>query len=292
MLDSSGNEVKFGHRVSGTIYFHCGKGLYLRQIAESRCHNGNWIPTIARDPPCLLVFPSLTELSESQCSRQAVCSRGNCETCGIQTVNDHVPWHAAIYVDDKYICRGTILSNMHIVTELACVAYYNVGQLRIVAGSVRPYADEPCPQVTTVRRMEVLAETDKQFALLEIDNQLRYNDFVRSICMDSAVNAATEANSIVYEIEWIVSRDNGNQLKLSLLNVPIASISDCVGGQIPCTLTNVSRENRTSFQGSGLTVAKISGGVSRHYLIGIGSNVAGISLWRQMSAIVKPFIGY
>lgn len=206
-----------------------------------------------------------------------------------------MPWHASIFAVEKnqqpkYICGGSLISEMVIVTAAHCVWKSKAGDLIVALGNVKTIYNDPDDYLaryynvreimTYVTYLDILSNYASDIALIELSQSVEIDNLIAPVCIDwnlDDINANTQAD---VEIGFTVSINNKTEHRdLHVTKMPIASHQKCVDSQplesrkfLTFTKFCAGWANGTSVcngdSGAGLSVLRSDG---RYHLKGIVS---------------------
>ncbi|XP_044756720.1 uncharacterized protein LOC123315190 [Coccinella septempunctata] len=107
------------------------------------------------------------------------------------------PWVVSIYKNGIFHCGGVIINEWWILTAAHCVDKYWLFYYEIQAGILRRFSYSPMEQVRWVVAAIAHEEYDKSnlkndIALMRLSSAVRYNRYVRPICLPSETTAGTD----------------------------------------------------------------------------------------------------
>ncbi|XP_035789928.1 transmembrane protease serine 9-like [Anopheles albimanus] len=214
---ANGSNVCNGDSGGGLVTYRQGRwelqGIVsytaLRDVNENICdtrqyaayvkvrHYRDWIGSICHMPspdPAKsekLTMPpaktaDLVGRPERNCGKRKVTAQSLIVN-GVRSVSGEWPWHAAVFALSKrsreYVCGGTLISEGYIMTAASCVRDWHPRKRPFV---VQLGQNQLFDGATTSRDVRVLAiETsdDSQMALLRLETDVRFNDFIQPICL-------------------------------------------------------------------------------------------------------------
>ncbi|XP_050356447.1 CUB and peptidase domain-containing protein 2-like [Nymphalis io] len=147
--------------------------------------------------PCSNSAPFWSEAPDKHCGRRRI-DREHTEliVSGSASKSGHWPWHAAIYRNHRlsvqYICGGTLISKLLILTAAHCVTIneipVNPERLGIVLGKTSLLTNEVTSQERKV--YQVIAHDDfkkinldNDIALLKLSTEVIYNNYIQPACL-------------------------------------------------------------------------------------------------------------
>ncbi|XP_063300736.1 coagulation factor VII [Pelobates fuscus] len=117
----------------------------------------------------------------------------------------HCPWQAALFQDKKFICGGSLVAPIWIITAAHCVRTANRKQLTVVLGEHQLSEIEGTEQERNVSEIIVHAKYvgrslnyDNDIALLKLDLPVNYTDYVVPLCLPDKVLSANELLRVRY----------------------------------------------------------------------------------------------
>ncbi|XP_058054993.1 transmembrane protease serine 9-like [Anopheles bellator] len=106
---------------------------------------------------------------------------------GVRSLAGEWPWHAAIFELSKrsreYVCGGTLISESHIVTAARCVKNWHPRKRPYVVQLGQHQLWESATTTREVRVISVETSDDSQMALLRLEADVQYDDYIQPICL-------------------------------------------------------------------------------------------------------------
>lgn len=143
-----------------------------------------------------------------------------------------VPWQAAILLNGVPKCSGSIISNRWILTSTQCVWRLHTPLVRIRAGSADGMLGGQLRKVADVRFHQsykpIHLFVDYDYALLELDAELTFDDRVRPIELAAAEHGDIDDGTTLLVSGWGETNDNAiSQRYLRGIEVPKMSHDKC-----------------------------------------------------------------
>lgn len=145
------------------------------------------------------------------------------------------PWQVGIKTHRlrMYFCGGTIVSRRWVVTAAHCITGYVASDLLIEAGVVnqkkssRHKQSFNCVKIKQHQSYNILAPFDKDIALLYLDKDVVFNNYVRPLCLNEGGRITSGTNCTVTGFGQ-TSEAGSKSYRLKQATVPITRHTDCV----------------------------------------------------------------
>uniref|UniRef100_A0A8D9F2W7 Serine protease nudel n=1 Tax=Cacopsylla melanoneura TaxID=428564 RepID=A0A8D9F2W7_9HEMI len=193
------------------------------------------------------------------------------------------PWLIALYRDGFFHCGGVILDESWVMTAAHCVDGFEKHYFEVYAGMLRRFSFSPSEQVRPVSRIVMHSmfkrvEMINDLALLQLATPLRYNRYVRPICLPD-VTEQTEPFSTCTAVGWGAVFEHGpDPDHMREVQVPILPsckhyedrVSDVICAGMP-------QGGRDTCQGDsgGPLLCKVPGTETSWYVAGVVSHGEG-----------------
>uniref|UniRef100_A0A182R569 Peptidase S1 domain-containing protein n=1 Tax=Anopheles funestus TaxID=62324 RepID=A0A182R569_ANOFN len=109
---------------------------------------------------------------------------------GVRSVAGEWPWHAAIFVVSKrsrdYLCGGTLISQRYILTAASCVADWHHRKRPYVVQLGQHQLWESSLTGREVRVLDIETSDDSTMALLKLEVDVQYDDYIQPICLPTS----------------------------------------------------------------------------------------------------------
>ncbi|XP_019558122.2 polyserase-2-like [Aedes albopictus] len=155
------------------------------------------------------------------------------------------PWHAAIYhrIDRRnspngtYKCGATLIDQQHVLTAAHCVVSVsgqslNPQQLAVHLGKHELYKFDGQLQIVNVSEVHIHEEYSPNrhdVALLVLDEEVRYSEYVVPICLEPVPGG--RADDLVGQLGWVAGwgiNENGTLSEvLKTTQMPVVDITEC-----------------------------------------------------------------
>ncbi|XP_029460529.1 coagulation factor VII [Rhinatrema bivittatum] len=124
---------------------------------------------------------------------------------GDECLKGECPWQALLKNSNKFICGGTLLSPVWVVTAAHCLVKVPANQLTVTLGEHKISVSEGTEQERGVTKMIIhehyvglSTNHDNDIALLRLDQPVNYTDHVVPLCLPDERFAVRTLNSIRY----------------------------------------------------------------------------------------------
>ncbi|KXJ73903.1 hypothetical protein RP20_CCG014700 [Aedes albopictus] len=155
------------------------------------------------------------------------------------------PWHAAIYhqidrrnsLNGTYKCGATLIDQQHVLTAAHCVVSVsgqslNPQQLAVHLGKHELYKFDGQLQIVNVSEVHIHEEYSPNrhdVALLVLDEEVRYSEYVVPICLEPVPGG--RADDLVGQRGWVAGwgiNENGTLSEvLKTTQMPVVDITEC-----------------------------------------------------------------
>uniref|UniRef100_A0A182PAX3 Peptidase S1 domain-containing protein n=1 Tax=Anopheles epiroticus TaxID=199890 RepID=A0A182PAX3_9DIPT len=106
---------------------------------------------------------------------------------GVRSVAGEWPWHAAVFAVGKrsreYRCGGTLVSQRYILTAASCAADWHHRKRPFVVQLGQHQLWESALTGREVRVLDVESSEDSTLALLKLEVDVEYDDYIQPICL-------------------------------------------------------------------------------------------------------------
>lgn len=130
------------------------------------------------------------------------------------------PWIVSIYKNGRFFCGGVIINELWILTAAHCTDRYWQNYYEIQAGILRRFSFSPMEQrhfaVEVIPHQNYDASNLKNdIALMRLNSPVRYNKYVRPICLPSETTAGRDflqgppPNTICSIVGWGATIEHG-----------------------------------------------------------------------------------
>ncbi|KAF7271672.1 hypothetical protein GWI33_015469 [Rhynchophorus ferrugineus] len=146
------------------------------------------------------------------------------------------PWIAALFVNGRQFCGGSLIDNIHILSAAHCVAHmtsWDVAKLTVRLGDYNIKTNSEAQHIEKrVKRVVRHRGFDSRtlyndIAILTLDSPVDFTNLIRPVCLPSA-GGRDWAGTTGTVIGWGSIRESGPQpAVLQEVNIPIWSNRDC-----------------------------------------------------------------
>ncbi|XP_055603930.1 uncharacterized protein LOC129752164 [Uranotaenia lowii] len=153
------------------------------------------------------------------------------------------PWHVALYQMDRsgqrvYKCGGTLIDQRHVLTSAHCVVRsngkpMNPERLNVELGKHLLFDYPEQVQIRNVSQIHIHPEFSlnrNDIAVLVLDRNVRYSEFVIPICLERSGVGSTE--NLVGKRGWVagwgLTENNSISLQLKTAQMPVVNDTECV----------------------------------------------------------------
>ncbi|XP_052889196.1 transmembrane protease serine 9-like [Anopheles moucheti] len=106
---------------------------------------------------------------------------------GVRSMAGEWPWHAAIFVVSKrsrdYLCGGTLISRRYILTAASCVTDWHYRKRPYIVQLGQHQLWESSLTGREVRVLDIETSDDSMMALLKLEVDVQYDDYIQPICL-------------------------------------------------------------------------------------------------------------
>ncbi|XP_053679338.1 transmembrane protease serine 9-like [Anopheles nili] len=118
---------------------------------------------------------------------------------GVRSVAGEWPWHAAIFGVSKrsreYLCGGTLVSQRYILTAASCVSSWHHRKRPFVVQLGQDVLWESSLTGREVRVLDVETSDDSTMALLKLEVDVEYDDYIQPICLPTGRPNSSDSQS-------------------------------------------------------------------------------------------------
>ncbi|XP_058124266.1 uncharacterized protein LOC131285364 [Anopheles ziemanni] len=118
---------------------------------------------------------------------------------GVRSLAGQWPWHAAIFGVSKrsreYLCGGTLVSPSYILTSASCVTDWHPRKRPFVVQLGQNQLFESSITGREVRVLEVETSDDSSMALLRLEADVQYDDYIQPICLPTPNDTDSSAET-------------------------------------------------------------------------------------------------
>ncbi|XP_049540462.1 chymotrypsinogen B2-like [Anopheles darlingi] len=115
---------------------------------------------------------------------------------GVRSLSGEWPWHAAVFALSKrsreYVCGGTLISEGYIMTAASCVRDWHFRKRPFVVQLGQNQLFDGATTSRDVRVMAVETSDDSQMALLRLETDVRFSDFIQPICLPAGDDESSD----------------------------------------------------------------------------------------------------
>uniref|UniRef100_A0A182Q050 Peptidase S1 domain-containing protein n=1 Tax=Anopheles farauti TaxID=69004 RepID=A0A182Q050_9DIPT len=108
---------------------------------------------------------------------------------GVRSMSGEWPWHAAVFALSKrsrdYRCGGTLVSQRYILTAASCVSDWHHKKRPFIVQLGQHQLWESSLTGREARVLEVETSSDSMMALLKLEVDVQYDDYIQPICLPS-----------------------------------------------------------------------------------------------------------
>ncbi|KAI5750266.1 hypothetical protein M8J76_014210 [Diaphorina citri] len=193
------------------------------------------------------------------------------------------PWLIALYRDGFFHCGGVVLDESWVMTAAHCVDGFEKHYFEVYAGMLRRFSFSPTEQVRPVSRIVMhsmfkRAEMTNDLALLQLAAPLRYNRYVRPICLPD-VTETPEPYSTCTAVGWGAVFEHGpDPDHMREVQVPILPACKHYEDRIADVIcAGMPQGGRDTCQGDsgGPLLCPVPGSQGRWYVAGVVSHGEG-----------------
>jgi len=149
------------------------------------------------------------------------------------------PWHANFFNEGEYVCGGTIVNKMFVLTDLACAkqVVQSGNFITVLVGQERRRYIGLAPSSQVRRVISLKVVQDSTVVLAQLDEKLDFNDYVNQLCLskenwtpsDSCVLSGMSGDWWTKTVETSVSKCSSSQLCLTTSPTPDVSTINWAG---------------------------------------------------------------
>jgi len=150
---------------------------------------------------------------------------------GTEATPHQYPWMAALFIDDKWFCGGTLISDEWVMTAGHCADGASSVQVMLGAHNVREAAEEGRMEImsTDIFKHEsynpILIHND--IALIKLPEPIQFNDIIRPICLPSYSEWNTTWFNLDMEISgWGKPSDSADSISPVLRDATVDTITN------------------------------------------------------------------
>ncbi|XP_050677588.1 serine protease gd-like isoform X2 [Leptidea sinapis] len=164
---------------------------------------------------------------------------------GKPTLEGQWPWQIALYqtqtVDNKYICGGTLVSNLHVITAAHCVTrkgssrIVNKNTLTVYLGKHNLRTSVEGVQIRLVAEISVYPEYNatsfnKDFSVLKLRESVQFTEFVRPACLwpENQIALSNVIGKKGAVVGWGFDDTGVASEELTLVEMPIVDQETCI----------------------------------------------------------------
>ncbi|KFB47604.1 hypothetical protein ZHAS_00015574 [Anopheles sinensis] len=118
---------------------------------------------------------------------------------GVRSLAGQWPWHAAIFGVSKrsreYLCGGTLVSPSYILTSASCVTDWHPRKRPFVVQLGQNQLFESSITGREVRVLDVETSDDSSMALLRLEADVQYDDYIQPICLPTPNDTESSAET-------------------------------------------------------------------------------------------------
>jgi len=211
------------------------------------------------------------------------------------------PWVVALYRDGKFHCGGVIINNLWVMTAAHCMDKYTRHYFEVQAGMLRRFSFSPQEQTRRVTHVVLhnlydLYSMQNDLALLRLHSKLKFNRWVRPICLpqEHISQFGPPSGSICTAVGWGATVEGGKDPDdLYEVNVPVLPYCKHRADQEGAGLcAGYLQGGYDACQGDsgGPLLCKLPGDEERWYVAGIVSHGEGCARPNEPGVYTRVFL--
>ncbi|CAK1589942.1 unnamed protein product [Parnassius mnemosyne] len=181
----------------------------------------------------------------SQCGKVTINKPNPLIVNGKPTLEGQWPWQIALYqtqtVDSKYICGGTLVTHLHVITAAHCVTrkgssrVVNKNTLTVYLGKHNLRTSVKGVQIRLVEEIIVhpqynASSFSRDVAILKLIEPVQYTDYVRPICIwpDNQIDLNNVIGKKGSVVGWGFDETGVATEELTLVEMPVVDQETCI----------------------------------------------------------------
>lgn len=157
--------------------------------------------------------------SNLECGMQSTHGPDGLATLSKMALHGDWPWHVSLHKENVHICDGTLVSASWVATTTSCFQGQPKAEWTVRLGAVRLASSSPWEQERRIVGMVKSPVEGSTIALVKLDEDVIFNDFVRPICLsDKQVDEKLECNTL----GWARNRE-----QLQRVQVMVTKMEKC-----------------------------------------------------------------
>lgn len=180
-----------------------------------------------------------------QCGKVAMNNPNPLVVNGTPTLEGQWPWQIALYqtqtIDNKYLCGGTLVSHLHVITAAHCVTRkksrlaVNQNTLTVYLGKHNLRTSVVGVQIKFVENIKVHPDYNastysRDLAILQLREPVSYTDWVRPACLwpDNQIDLQNVIGKKGSVVGWGFDDTGMASEELNLVEMPVVDQETCL----------------------------------------------------------------
>jgi len=147
---------------------------------------------------------------------------------GVVAAPHEFPWQVAVFIDDKFFCGGSIISNDYIMCAGHCL--HDAKFVQVVVGAHNISADEPTQQTynstdffTHENYTSLTVHND--ISMIKLPESLVFNDYIQPVCLPTAGEEDLGPGITVTPSGWGLTSDSAIRIADEVHKVDVPTIT-------------------------------------------------------------------